>query len=69
MDATLAENEKVTLVIYNILGMEIATLVNENQSAGTYNVEFDAGNLPSGVYFYKLSACKNVMTKKMLLVK
>jgi hypothetical protein len=49
--------------------MEIATLVNENQSAGTYNVEFDAGNLPSGVYFYKLSACKNVMTKKMLLVK
>lgn len=65
----VTSTENVLLVVYNILGKEIKTLVNESQSAGIYNVDFDASNLPSGVYFYKLSAGNNVTTKKMLLIK
>ena len=66
----------VTLKLYNILGKEIAILVNEEQSAGTYEIEFNADahsgsfrNLPSGVYFYKLQAGSFVETKKMILMK
>jgi len=59
----------VKLVVYNILGQEVATLVNEVQEPGRYNVKFDASGLPSGVYFYKLEAGKYVDVKKMVLVK
>ena len=59
----------VRLTIINILGQTVATLVNEQQSPGTYNVMFDASTLPSGVYFYQL-VCNNViLTKKMMLIK
>jgi hypothetical protein len=64
----------VTIKIYDLLGCEVATLVNEEKPAGTYEIEFnghsDEGqNLTSGVYFYKLRAGKYVETKKMVLLK
>ncbi len=60
---------KVTLKIYNLIGQEVATLVNTNQMVGTYSVQFDASKLSSGVYFYRLSAGSFVQTKKLLLLK
>lgn len=59
----------VTLKVYDMLGMEVASLVNENKEAGSYSVEFNASNLPSGIYVYKLTAGKFVSTKKLLLLK
>ena len=58
-----------TLKVYDVLGKEIATLVNEEKAAGTYAVEFDATSIPSGIYFYKLQAGNFVETKKMILMK
>ncbi|MEN3038881.1 MAG: T9SS type A sorting domain-containing protein, partial [Candidatus Kryptonium sp.] len=60
---------KVKLVVYNILGQEVAVLVDGEQEAGRYSVKFDAMSLPSGVYFYRLEAGKFVEVKKMMLVK
>lgn len=57
------------LIIYNILGREISILVNEHLQPGKYEVTFDAGNLPSGIYFYRLTGGGYTETKKMLLVK
>jgi hypothetical protein len=59
----------VTLKIYDILGKEIATLVNEQKPAGNFEVEFNAANLPSGIYFYRLNAGSYIESKKMVLVK
>jgi len=59
----------VTLKVFNIVGAEVATLVNENQNAGTYSVEFSSGNLPSGVYFYSLITENFSDTKKMIVLK
>ncbi|MCX6162704.1 MAG: T9SS type A sorting domain-containing protein [Ignavibacteriae bacterium] len=59
----------VTLKIYDILGKEVATLVNEKKEAGEYIVDFNASNLTTGVYFYKLEAGNFSRTMKMLLVK
>jgi photosystem II stability/assembly factor-like uncharacterized protein len=66
---SLKENGYVTLKIFDILGKEVATLVNAKQNAGTYNVEWDAGKYNSGVYFYKLSTEKFSDTKRMILLK
>jgi hypothetical protein len=66
---SIPTSEFVTLKVYDVLGREIATLVNENLSAGSYSYNFDASNLTSGVYFYKLQAGKYSETKKMLLSK
>lgn len=60
---------KVQLKIYNILGQEITTLVNKEQLPGIYEVEFDAVNLSSGVYFYQLQFNDKIETKKMLFLK
>ncbi len=64
---------KVTIKIYNILGNEIATLVNEELRAGEYEVEVDGSKLPSGIYFYQLSTSGGdgnyIETKKMCLIK
>lgn len=75
----LAESGDVSLEVYDILGNEIATLVNEQQQPGVYEVEFSAkggsapdGNvygLPSGIYFYKLTANDFINTRKMILMK
>jgi parallel beta-helix repeat protein len=59
----------VTLKVYDILGREVKTLVNELQHAGTYSVNFDASKLASGVYFYQLRAGNFVSTKKMQVLK
>ncbi len=59
----------VTLKVYDVLGREIKTLVNEKQAPGVYKVNFNAGNLPSGVYFYKLQAGEKVLVRKMIILK
>ncbi len=59
----------VLLVVYDMLGREVITLVNENLKPGTYEVNWDAGSLPSGTYFYRLVTEKVTITKKMILVK
>ncbi len=61
--------ETVSLKVYDVLGKEVATLVNGRQEAGSYTVPFNAARLASGVYFYRLQAGGFVETKKMLLVK
>jgi hypothetical protein len=58
-----------TLVVYNVLGQEIATLVNEELSAGGYGVTFDARDLASGVYYYRLQSGAFSETRRMLLMK
>lgn len=60
---------KVTLKVYDILGNEIAALVNQEQPAGMYEVKFDASGLSSGVYFYRLSTGSFTETKKMMLLR
>ncbi len=57
------------LIIYDVLGREVATLVNEQLKPGTYEVEFDGSNYPSGIYFYKLSVGEFTETRKAVLVK
>jgi hypothetical protein len=59
----------VKLVVYNLLGQEVAVLVNERKEAGSYQVAFNGANLASGVYLYQLKAGSFVQTLKMLLVK
>ena len=60
---------RVTLKIYDVLGREIRTLVNRAQKPGEYSVQFNASGLPSGVYFYKLSAGDFAAARKMILLK
>ena len=59
----------VQLKVYNILGVEVATLVNEQQNSGNYTVDFDAARFSSGVYFYSLSVNNFTQTRKMILEK
>jgi len=65
----LAVGSQVTLKVYGVLGNEVATLVNEKKPAGTYELKWNAANLPSGVYFYRIQAGSFVETKKMILLK
>lgn len=66
---SLPEAQNVSLKIFNMLGQEVVTLVNEFRNAGVYEVSFDAANLPSGTYFYSISAGNFNSVKKMLLLK
>ncbi len=68
-DANFASTTNLLLKIYDILGNQVATLVNENKSPGTYEVEFDGSKLSSGIYFYELAAGEILLTKKMMLLK
>lgn len=61
--------EFVKLTVFDVLGKEIQTLLNEQLSSGTYNYDFDATNLPSGIYYYKLESENYIQTKKMVLIK
>jgi hypothetical protein len=70
------QSQLITFKVYDILGNEVATLVNEEQAPGVYEVEFNSSshsgevrNLPSGIYFYQLKAGQFVETKKMVLMK
>ncbi len=66
---SITENGFVTLKIYNMLGQEVANLVNKNMSTGTHSISFNASHLSSGTYLYKLSSGNKNITKKMLLLK
>lgn len=69
IEYSIPKNAEVTLKIYDIVGREVATLVNEYKSTGKYIVNWNASNLASGPYFYRLSAGDFTQTKKMFLVK
>ncbi|MGE5805890.1 MAG: T9SS type A sorting domain-containing protein, partial [Ignavibacteria bacterium] len=59
----------VKLDVYNILGQNVAQLVNEMQVAGKYEVTFNANNFASGIYFYQIKADQFIQVKKMILLK
>lgn len=64
-----SENAKIKLSVFDLLGKEVANLVNGELSPGTYVVDYDASNLPSGVYFYKLVSGEYSESKRMVLIK
>jgi len=66
---SVPKSSSVTLKVFDILGNEIETLVNEEKPIGTYEITWYAVNLPSGIYFYKLQAGNFIETKKMILMK
>lgn len=66
---SIPQSAFVTLKVYDIVGNEVATLVNETKSAGKYEVSFDASNLSNGVYLYSIKTANFTSTKKMILVK
>ncbi|MDZ7623864.1 MAG: T9SS type A sorting domain-containing protein [Ignavibacteriaceae bacterium] len=66
---TVPTSEFVSLKVYDVLGNEVATLVNEQKAPGTYEVRFNAGNLASGVYVYKIQAGNFTQTRKLMLMK
>ncbi len=59
----------VSIKIYDVLGREVSTLVNKEKSIGNYSVEFNAANLPSGIYFYQIKCGNFIQTKKMILMR
>ncbi|NOY88043.1 MAG: T9SS type A sorting domain-containing protein, partial [FCB group bacterium] len=65
----LPQKSKVLITIYNIMGQKVATLVNKNEEAGVYTVNWNASNVASGIYCYRIEAGNFVQTKKMLLLK
>ena len=65
----IPERGNVSLKVYDMLGKEITTLVEEYRDEGRYEINFDAGNLASGIYIYQLRANNYIATKKMLLMK
>jgi hypothetical protein len=69
IDFTLPKNQLVSLRVYNTLGELVKELVNEQREAGSYSEIFDASNLPSGVYIYRLQASELAENKKMTLIK
>ena len=66
---SVPQRSDVILKVYDILGSEVATLVNEEKTGGVYSVNFDASQLSSGIYFYRIQAGSFVETKKMILLK
>jgi hypothetical protein len=65
----IPERTNVKLIVYDILGREIETLIDKELEPGKYKLNFNATDLPSGVYFYTLRTPKSIQTKKMLLIK
>ncbi len=65
----LPKSSLVRLTVFNILGEEVAVLVNETKQAGIHTVNFDASNLNSGMYVYRIETNNSVQSKKMLLLK
>jgi hypothetical protein len=66
---SLPSERFISLTVYDVLGSEIAILVNEDKPAGDYEVEFDGNGLSSGIYFYQLKAGNFIQTKKMILLR
>jgi hypothetical protein len=69
IEFSLPRREHITLEIYNLLGQKERTLINEIVEAGNRQIAFDALNLPSGIYFYRLSNSKSMITKKMVILR
>ncbi len=69
IEFSIPKQSKVTLKVFNILGQEVATLVNGNLTAGRYSVDFNASQLAAGAYIYRLTADNFTKTSKMLLIK
>lgn len=70
IDFDISENAVVTLKVFDILGREVATLIDkERMNRGRYKVKFSPGNLPTGIYIYQMNANGNIITKKMLYIK
>ncbi|MEJ5304867.1 MAG: T9SS type A sorting domain-containing protein, partial [Ignavibacteria bacterium] len=69
IEYSVAKPEHITIKVYNVLGKEVATLVDEMKEPGVYSVRFDASNLSSGIYFYKLQSESYNAVKKMILQK
>jgi len=69
MGTNFVSTTNVTLIIYNLIGKEVATLVNEGQTSGHYKVAFNASSLPSNVYFYRITIGDFSKTKQMVLMK
>ena len=65
----IPQSSHVSLVVYDVLGNQVVTIVNEVKPAGNYSVNFVAANLASGIYFYKIKAGNYVQTKKLIIVK
>jgi len=65
----LPHASRASLKVYNTLGQEVATLVNETRPAGVFTVQFDGGSLSSGLYFYRMRAGEYVQTKKLVVLK
>ena len=66
---SVPQSSQVQIIVFDVLGNELETLVNEEKPVGTYELNWNAVNLPSGIYFYQLQAGDFVQTKKMLLLK
>lgn len=66
---SIPKDSFVEIKVYNMLGNEVALLVNEEQKAGIYSIVFDASDLPSGVYFYRLQTTDFTLTKKLTVLK
>lgn len=69
IDYKIVSTGLVTLIVYDMLGTEVASLVNEIKEAGNYSIKFNAEKLPSGIYFYQLRASDFAGTKKLILLK
>jgi hypothetical protein len=65
----LPTTQRVSLRLYDVLGREVAVMMNEIQTAGAHRLTFDASGMPSGVYLCRLEAGEMMQTRKMLLVK
>ena len=65
----LPEDSQVSLIVYDLLGREVSALVQDQKLAGYHQVNFDASNLASGIYIYRIQAGSFVQTKKMMLIK
>jgi len=67
--AVVPKESNVNLGVYNVLGELVSTLVNEQKKPGYYEYKFDASNIASGVYLYRIKAGEFIDTKKMILIK
>ncbi|MGK9369897.1 discoidin domain-containing protein [Melioribacter sp. Ez-97] len=65
----LPERSHIKLTVYNSLGEEVAELINKEQTAGSYEIEFDGSGLPSGIYYYTIQSGSYKLTRKMILLK
>ena len=69
IEYSVVQSQNVTIKVFNVLGKEVAVLVNEKKEPGTYIAEFKTNGLPSGLYFYRMETGGFVQTKKMILLK